>query len=191
MLKLIRPALSMLGLFTLLTGLLYPATITGLAQGLFPEQARGSLIHKDHRIIGSALIGQSFSGPTYFWGRPSATTPFPYNAGASSGSNLGPSNPMLRQAAAARAEALRLAHPQANAPLPVDLISTSASGLDPHISPAAAFFQARRVAQARGLQESQVRALIDQCTEGPFLGLLGEARVNVLRLNIALDNLHE
>jgi potassium-transporting ATPase KdpC subunit len=190
MLKLIRPALGMLGLFTLLTGLLYPAAITGLAQGLFPEQARGSLIHKDNRIIGSALIGQSFSSPRYFWGRPSATAPFPYNAGASTGSNLGPSNPALREAVAARAEALRLSHSQTTTPLPVDLLSTSASGLDPHISPAAAFFQAKRVAQARGLDENQVRALIEQYTEGRFLGVLGEARVNVLRLNIALDNLH-
>ncbi len=146
MLNLIRSALSMLGLFTVLTGLLYPATITGLAQGLFPEKARGSLIHKDNRLIGSALIGQSFSSARYFWGRPSATAPFPYNAGASTGSNLGPSNPALREAVSLRADALRLSHSQTNAPIPVDLVTTSASGLDPHISPAAAFFQARRVA---------------------------------------------
>lgn len=191
----LRPTLVLLGLFTLLTGLVYPAVVTGLAQLVFPRQANGSLIARDGRVVGSALIGQPFDDPAYFWGRPSATGTFPYNAfnaenlTASSGSNLGPTNPALLEAVQARLDALRAADPGNATRVPVDLVTASGSGLDPHISPAAAAYQSARVARARGLSMAQVEALLEDHTEGRTLGVLGEPRVNVLRLNLALDAL--
>jgi K+-transporting ATPase ATPase C chain len=188
MVKQMRPALVLLILFTLLTGLLYPLAVTGLAQVIFPAQANGSLIIVDGQRVGSNLIGQAFDDPAYFWPRPSATGPFPYNAAASSGSNLGPTSPDLMAAVAARVDVLQSADPAHRLPVPVDLVTASASGLDPHISPAAAEYQVARVAQMRGLDEAQVRELVAQHTQGLQLGL-GEARVNVLELNLALDAL--
>ena len=185
----IRPALTMLLLLTLLTGLVYPRAVTGLAQLLFPNQANGSLIVRDGKVIGSRLIGQYFDRPEYFWSRPSATAPFPYNAAASAGSNLGPTNPALIEAVKARVAALRAADPGNDSPIPVDLVTASGSGLDPHISPAAALYQAQRVARARSLDEAVVRNLIADHTEERQLRLLGERRVNVLQLNLALDAL--
>ncbi|MET0515726.1 MAG: potassium-transporting ATPase subunit KdpC [Nitrospiraceae bacterium] len=185
----IRPALMMLLIMTVLTGLVYPLAITGLAQLFFPEQANGSLILRDGRVIGSKLIGQYFDKPAYFWSRPSATSPFPYNAAASSGSNLGPTNPALLDAVRARVAALRAIDPGNNSPVPVDLVTASGSGLDPHISPAAALYQVKRVARVRSLDESTVQALVTQYTEGRQLGFLGERRVDVLQLNLALDSL--
>jgi K+-transporting ATPase ATPase C chain len=186
----LKPSLVMLVLMTVMTGALYPALVTGIAQALFPYQANGSLNVKDGKPVYSALIGQPFSDPKYFWGRPSATTPFPYNAGASVGSNQGPANPALTDAVAARVKALREVDPGNTAPVPVDLVTASASGLDPHISPAAAQYQAARVAKARGIAPAQVNALVAQHTEGRQLGILGEPRVNVLALNMALDAVH-
>ncbi len=186
---LLRPLLTVFAALSVLTGLLYPAVVTGLAQVLFPHQAAGSLIVRDGTTIGSALIGQPFSEPRHFWGRLSATAPMPYNAAASGGSNLGPSNPALADAARARIEALRTADPGNTAPVPVDLVTASGSGLDPHISPAAAEYQAARVARARGLPLEQVRQLIAAHTDRPALAVLGAAGVNVLRLNLALDAL--
>lgn len=186
---LFRPALSLFILLTLITGLAYPLAVTGLAQLLFPSQANGSLVKVNGVVVGSALIGQPFSQPGHFWSRPSATAPDAYNAAASSGSNLGPSNPVLTEAVAARIAALRAADPGNNAPVPVDLVTASASGLDPHISAAAADYQVSRVARARGLPAAQVRALVAQHTQGTLLGFLGEPRVNVLQLNLALDAL--
>jgi K+-transporting ATPase ATPase C chain len=183
----VRPAIVTLALLTLVTGVAYPLAVTGLAQALFSHQANGSLIVEDGQAIGSELIGQPFDDPRYFWGRLSATAPFPYNAAASSGSNLGPLNPGLVEAAQARSDALRAADPGNAAPIPVDLVTASASGLDPHISVAAALYQVPRVARARGLGEEQVRSLVAQFTEGRQLGILGEPRVNVLQLNLALD----
>ena len=187
MLTQLRPALVLLLLFTVLTGFIYPLAVTGLAQAVFPSQANGSLIERDGKPVGSVLIGQSFSDPKHFWSRPSATGPVPYNAGASSGSNQGPLNPALADAVAGRIKALRDADPDNAAPVPVDLVTTSASGLDPHISPAAAEYQVNRVAKARNLDPQKVRAFIAEFTEGRQLGFLGEPRVNVLGLNLALD----
>jgi len=195
MLSQLRPALVSLGLFTLLTGFLYPLVVTGLAQGLFPGRANGSLIVQNGQPVGSALIGQPFDDPKYFWGRLSATSPAPYtpfNADkqtGSSGSNYGPLNPALQEAVQARIKALRDAAPTNTAPIPVDLVTASGSGLDPHMSPAAAEYQVRRVAQARGLSEEAIRRVVAQHTDGRTLGLLGEPRVNVLEVNLALDQL--
>lgn len=187
MLSQLRPALVSLLLFTILTGIAYPILVTGIAQTLFHSQANGSLIVKDGKAVGSALIGQPFDNPKYFWGRPSATTPYPYNAASSSGSNLGPTNEALRAAVRARIEALRAADRDNPAPIPVDLVTASASGLDPHISPASALYQVRRVARARGLDEAVVRRLVESQIKPRLLGVVGEPRVNVLQLNLALD----
>ena len=185
----IRPALVVLALLTLVTGVAYPLIVTGIAQVVFPAQANGSLILRDGKPVGSGLIGQPFDDPKYFWGRLSATAPFPYNAGASSGSNLGPINPALHAAAKGRIDALREADPGNQAPVPVDLVTASGSGLDPDISPAAAFYQVQRVARARHLYEERVRELVHTHIRHRQLGVLGEPRVNVLRLNLALDGL--
>jgi K+-transporting ATPase ATPase C chain len=184
----LRPALVLFAALTLVTGIAYPLAVTGIAQAAFPAQANGSLIMKDGKPVGSSLIGQNFSAPGHFWGRPSATSPQPYNAAASSGSNQGPLNPALADAVKARVQALREADPGNTAPVPADLVTASASGLDPHISPAAAEYQVRRVARERKLDAERVRALVRENTEMPLFGLLGEARVNVLRLNLALDH---
>ena len=185
----LRPALVLFLLLTVLTGFLYPLLVTGLARLLFPQQAAGSILMRDGRAVGSRLIGQSFSAPGYFWSRPSATTPQPYNAAASTGSNFGPLNPALPEAVKARVAALRAADPTNSAPVPIDLVTAAGSGLDPEISAAAADYQAARVARARGLALERVQALIAQHTEGRLLGVLGEPRVNVLELNLALDAL--
>jgi K+-transporting ATPase ATPase C chain len=187
MLEHLRPAIVSLALFTVITGLAYPALVTGIAQVFFRHQANGSLIVQDGKVVGSSLIGQPFDDPKYFWSRPSATSPFGYNAGASSGSNLSPTNPALVSSVQGRVDALRAADPGNTAPVPVDLVTASASGLDPHISPAAALYQVSRVARARKLSPDAVRALVERHVEGRFLGLLGEPRVNVLALNLALD----
>jgi K+-transporting ATPase ATPase C chain len=189
MLKELKPALLMLAVLTAVTGLVYPLLVTGVAQGVFPHQANGSLIEKDGKVVGSTLVGQPFSDPKYFWGRPSATGPVPYNAGASGGSNQGPLNPALEEAVKARMEALKAADPGNPLPIPVDLVTASASGLDPHISPAAAEYQIGRIAHARGLDVGAVRALVARHTERRTFGMLGEPRVNVLQLNLALDHL--
>lgn len=184
----LRPALAALIMLTVITGVIYPLVVTGFAQTVFPFQANGSILHDaSGYAVGSALIGQPFDDPRSFWSRPSATAPFPYNAAASSGSNLGPTNPDLLKAVQQRVAALHAADPQNTAPIPVDLVTASGSGLDPHISPAAALYQAARVARARGMSEQQVRALIMQHAEGRQFGILGEPRVNVLELNLALD----
>jgi K+-transporting ATPase ATPase C chain len=185
--SLLRPLLAIFVALTLLVGVTYPLVVTGAAKALFPYQAGGSLVLQDGKPVGSALIGQNFADPKHFWGRPSATGPMPYNATASSGSNQGPLNPALVDAVKGRIEALRAADPGNTAPVPVDLVTASASGLDPHISPAAARYQMQRVAKARGLPVEKVRALVDQHVELPWLRLLGEPHVNVLRLNLALD----
>ena len=185
--KLIKPAIGLFSLLTVLTGIIYPLAVTGIARWVFPEQATGSLILADGQALGSALIGQPFNDPKYFWGRPSATSPFPYNAAASSGSNLGPLNPALLEAVKARVETIRQSDPSEAKPIPVDLVTASGSGLDPHISPAGAEVQVNRVATARGLDAEDVRKLVANHTEGRQLGILGEPRVNVLRLNLALD----
>lgn len=186
MASILRSALVLFTTMSLLTGIAYPLLVTAIAQGIFPEAAGGSLIRDGERVLGSTQVGQGFSDPRYFWSRPSATGPVPYNAAASTGTNLGPSNPALHDAVAARIEALRAAGAP-DGPVPADLVTASGSGLDPHISPAAAAYQAARVARARGIPETTVNELIDAHREPRSLGLLGEPRVNVLRLNLALD----
>lgn len=189
----LRPAIVILLLLILLTGLAYPLTITAVGRVAFPHQSGGSLISVNGQVVGSELVGQAFDDPRYFWGRPSATSPFPYNAAASAGSNLGPANDELTRAVQARIDALRAANASLgvvnSAPVPVDLVTASGSGLDPHISPAAAGWQVGRVARARSLPEETVRALVDKNTEDRQVGFLGEPRVNVLQLNLALDAL--
>ena len=185
----LRPALVLFVLLSLLTGLAYPLLVTALGQAVYPDQAAGSLVFKDGQPVGSRMIGQHFSDPGYFWGRPSATSPQPYDALASGGSNLGPLNPALLDAVKARVQALHSADPGNTAPVPVDLVTASASGLDPHISLAAARYQLPRVAAARKLRAAQLEALVETATERPVWGLLGEPGVNVLRLNLALDAL--
>lgn len=186
----LRPVLTLFLLLSLITGVAYPLLVTGAAQVFFPFQANGSLIFQDGKPVGSALIGQPFSDARHFWGRPSATSPMPYNGAASAGSNLGPLNPALIDAVKARVEALRAADPGNTAPVPVDLVTASGSGLDPHISVAAARYQAARVAKARKLSLESVRQLVDGSTESPPLPFMGEPVVNVLRLNLALDAMH-
>jgi K+-transporting ATPase ATPase C chain len=186
---LLRPVLVLFVALTVITGIVYPAAVTAIAQAVFPTQANGSLIEKDGKLIGSALIGQQFDRNDYFWGRLSATTPNPYNAQSSSGSNLGPTNPALAHEVKARLAALHEADPTNTAPVPVDLVTSSGSGLDPDISPAAAAYQAPRVARARGLSQAWVDELIARHTTGRQFGLLGEPRVNVLKLNLALDQI--
>ena len=185
----LRPAIVLMVVMTVVTAGIYPALVTGIAQALFPAQANGSLIEQGGKAVGSELIGQTTSDPKHFWSRPSATSPYPYNAAASSGSNQGPTNPALTDAVAARVKALREADPDNKAPVPVDLVTASASGLDPHISVAAAEYQVARVAKARGLDRQKVLALVSEYTESRQLGFLGEPRVNVLKLNLALDAL--
>jgi K+-transporting ATPase ATPase C chain len=187
--NILRPALVLFLVLTLLTGIAYPLVITGLAQTLFPPQAHGSLILRDGKVVGSTLIGQSFTDPSHFWSRPSATGPMSNNAAASSGSNLGPMNPALTNAVKGRMAYLRAADPANTAAIPVDLVTASASGLDPHISLAAAQYQLGRVATTRKLSAQAVQVLIDQNTQRPLLGLLGEPVVNVLQLNLALNAL--
>ena len=186
---LIRPAVTLFVLLSVITGLIYPLLVMGIGQALFPQQAAGSLIERDGKLIGSRLIGQNFTDPQYFWGRPSATAPQPYNAAASGGSNLGPLNPVLKDAVESRVKALRTADPGNTQPVPIDLVTASASGLDPHISPAAVEYQIVRVAQARGLAPEAVRNLVVQHTEARQWSVFGESRVNVLELNLALDAL--
>lgn len=187
--NILRPALVLFTVLTLITGVAYPLVVTGAAQALFPAQAAGSLILRDGKPVGSSLIGQNFSDPGHFWGRPSATGPMANNAAASSGSNQGPLNPALTDAVKSRVAALRAADPGNTAPVPVDLVTASASGLDPHISPAAAYYQVARVAQARKLSSDRVSALVAGHSEKPLLGWFGEPRVNVLQLNVALESL--
>ena len=185
--NLIRPAISLFVVLTLVTGILYPLIVTGIAKVAFPDAANGSLIVKGGKPVGSRLIGQNFSDPKYFWGRPSATSPQPYNAAASGGSNLGPLNPALSEAVKGRIEALKAADPGNVRAIPADLVSASASGLDPHISPAAADYQVDRVARARRLDPAVVRAMVARYTEERQWGIFGEPRINVLELNLALD----
>jgi K+-transporting ATPase ATPase C chain len=187
MFKLLRPSLLMLLVMTVITGVLYPLAVTGVARVMFPHQADGSLIVRNGHVVGSRLIGQPFDDPRYFWGRPSATSPQPYNGASSAGSNLGPTNPALAAAVRQRIAALRAADPGNTQPVPVDLVTASASGLDPEISPAAAQYQLERVARARHIDVAQVRQLVTAHTQGRWLGLFGEPRVNVLALNLALD----
>ncbi len=185
----LRPTIVSIAIFTLLTGVLYPLVITGFAQGIFPHQANGSLIEHNGQVVGSELIGQSFDDPRYFWGRLSATSPYPYNAAASTGSSLGPTNPALIKEVKARIAALKAADPTNTSPIPVDLVTSSGSGLDPDISVAAALYQVPRVAKGRRLSEEVVRTLVDQFTKKRQFGLLGDPRVNVLELNLALDGI--
>jgi len=191
MLKDLRPAISLFILFTALLGFVYPAAVTGIAQVLFPTKANGSLVVADGKPLGSSLIGQPFDAPKYFWGRISATSPYPYNAQGSTGSNLGPTNPALFDQVKGRIAALKAADPDQKGPIPVDLVTASGSGLDPDISPAAADYQVERVAHARHLSETDVRALVQKYTSGRQLGFLGEPRVNVLELNLALDGVKQ
>ena len=191
MLKQLKPVFMVFLLLTVVTGIVYPLLVTGVAQLVFPEKANGSLMRSEGGYAGSELIGQPFDEPKYFWGRLSATPDFPYNSASSSGSNMGPSNPALVEAVKARVEALQKADPGNQSSIPIDLVTSSGSGLDPHISPAAALYQASRVARFRGLSEERVRTLVDQFTEPRQWGFLGEPRVNVLRLNLALDGLQD
>jgi potassium-transporting ATPase KdpC subunit len=187
--KILRPLVVLFAAMTVITGIAYPAVVTAIAQAVFPHQANGSLIEKDGKPVGSELLGQQFDAPYYFWGRLSATSPNPYNAQNSGGSNLGPTNPALADEVKGRLSALHDADPSNTMPVPVDLVTSSGSGLDPDISPAAAAYQAGRVAKARGLTVDQVNDLISQNTSGRQLGVLGESRVNVLKLNLALDQI--
>jgi K+-transporting ATPase ATPase C chain len=184
---LLRPLLVLFTLLTVLTGLVYPVVVAGIGRAVFPRQASGSLVIRDGKPVGSALIGQSFQEPKYFWGRLSATSPMPNNGTASSGSNLGPTNPALIDAVRGRIDALKAADPDNSLPIPVDLVTASGSGLDPHVSPAAALYQVGRVAQARHMDAGRVRQLVMDHVEAPQWGILGEARVNVLLLNLDLD----
>jgi K+-transporting ATPase ATPase C chain len=188
---LLRPAVSLFVLLTAVTGVVYPLAVTGIAKVAFPEAADGSLIVKDGKAVGSSLIGQNFSDPGHFWGRPSATSPQPNNATASGGSNLGPLNPALVDAVKGRIDALKAADPDNKLPIPADLVTASGSGLDPHISPEAAAYQVARIAGQRHLLAADVKALVSQHTEGRQWGVFGEPRVNVLQLNIALDSLNK
>ena len=188
LLPMVRPALSLFVLLTVVTGVAYPLAVTIIAKVAFPDAADGSLIVKDGKTIGSQLIGQNFSDPKYFWGRPSATSPMAYNASASGGSNQGPLNPALLDAVKARIEALKAADPENTRTIPSDLVTTSASGLDPHISPAAAHYQIERVAKARQIDPTKVKAMVERNTDERQWGIFGEARVNVLELNLALDS---
>ena len=185
--SILRPALVLFAVLTALTGIAYPLAVTAIGQAAFPAQAAGSLVLRDGKPVGSSLIGQNFSDPKYLWGRPSATSPMSYNASSSGGSNQGPLNPALNDAVKGRIEALRAADPGNTAPVPVDLVTASASGLDPHISVAGALYQATRVARARNLPLPQVQQLIERHTEGKLFAFLGEPRINVLQLNLALD----
>ena len=187
MLSTFRPAIVLFGALTLLVGVLYPLAVTGVGQAIFPSEAAGSIVTKAGQPIGSTLIGQSFSAPKYFWGRPSATSPMPNNASGSSGSNLGPNNPAQIDAVKGRIDALKAADPGNTAPIPVDLVTASASGLDPDISIAAALYQVRRVAGARNVEAEKVRALIEAHRQRQYFGFFGEPAVNVLTLNLALD----
>ncbi len=187
MITLLRPLLTLFGLLTLVTGLVYPMVLTGIGKSAFPRQSSGSLVLRDNVAVGSLLIAQSFQEPKYFWGRPSATSPMANNGVASGGSNLGPTNPALLDAVKARIAALQAADPDNRLPIPVDLVTASASGLDPHISPAAAFYQVVRIARARGLDPGRLRGLVTAQIEPPQWGIFGEARVNVLMLNVNLD----
>ncbi len=187
---LLRPAVTLFVLLTAVTGIVYPLAVTGVAKVAFSDAADGSLIVKDGKVVGSSLIGQNFTDPKHFWGRPSATGPMPYNASASSGSNQGPLNPALVDAVKGRIEALKAADPDNKLPIPADLVNASASGLDPHISPEAAAYQVARVAAQRHLLPADVKALVSQHIESRQWGVFGEPRVNVLQLNIALDSLH-
>ncbi|HQR10508.1 MAG TPA: potassium-transporting ATPase subunit KdpC [Casimicrobiaceae bacterium] len=189
MTSVVRPALVLFAVLTALTGVVYPLVVTGIGQAAFPDQAAGSLIVRDGKAVGSALIGQNFSDPKYFWGRPSATGPMPYNASNSGGSNQGPLNPALADAVKVRIDALRAVDPGNMERVPVDLVTASGSGLDPHISVAGAQFQAARIARVRSLQPGEVQQLIGSHTESRMFGFLGEPRVNVLQLNLALDAL--
>jgi K+-transporting ATPase ATPase C chain len=183
----LRNAAMSLLLFALLTGIIYPLAVTGIAQMIFPDKANGSIIMKNRKPTGSELIGQQFDEPKYFWGRLSSTTPYPYNGGSSAGSNLGPNNPDLLKAVQARLHALRSADPTNTAKIPVDLVTASGSGLDPHISPAAAEYQVHRVAKARGLDDARVREIVAKSTTGRWFGAIGEPVVHVLELNLTLD----
>jgi len=189
MLTMIRTSLMALLLFTIFTGLIYPLAVTGLAQAIFPSQANGSIITKNGKLIGSSLLGQQFEDPRFFWGRLSATRPYPYNGGSSSGSNFGQNNPDLMKAAQTRLQALRAVDPGNEAKIPVDLVTASGSGLDPHISPAAAEYQLHRVAKARGLDEAKVRNIVANNLKGRWLGAIGEPAINVLMLNLMLDEM--
>lgn len=186
-LRQLRPTIVALAVFTLLTGVIYPLTVTGVAAVLFPRPAGGSLLVHDGKVVGSSLIGQPFDDAKYFWSRPSATGPVAYNGGASSGSNLGLLNPALTEAIKERVAKLREAHPGQQEAIPIDLVTASGSGLDPHISPAAAYYQVERVAQARGMPADEIKSLVERHIEPRTFGILGEPRVNVLLLNLALD----